>query len=216
MTFGDTLTAGTDTINNTRAAFTGSLNGGPENRFEAGEQNVRFVSGLRTGETVTLDFDANVNVPNPEGENMGTVVISATGRQANFQIGGSSGQQAGISFGDLRAGRLGLGEGRSVRDIDITREGGVDEALRIIDEALNQADGVRGELGGFTNRLESSANNLSVTSENLTAAQSQIFDADFAREASRLALNKMLLESNLAVQTQINNLQENMFINLLR
>ncbi|MBD3268024.1 hypothetical protein GF373_15260, partial [bacterium] len=215
MTFGE-LSEGTDTINNTRAAFTGSLNGGPEVRFEAGEQDVQFTSGARPGETVTLDFDAQINAPGPDEEGLGTVVISATGREANFQTGAFAGQAAGVTFGDLRPENLGLGEGRSLNDIDITEEGGVEEALNIIDEALNQVNSARGNLGAFSNRLEASANELSVASENMMAANSRLTDAGFARESTRLATNQMILDANMAVQSQMMNLQGNMFIDLLR
>jgi flagellin len=216
MTFDNNLTEGTDTIRNTRAAFSGSLNGGPEVRFEAGEQDVRFVSGARPGENVTLDFDATIDVPNPDEGGMGSVVISATGNQANYQMGANAGQNIGVSFGDLRPQNLGLGEGRSLEDIDITQEGGVSEALEIVDAALDEVNQARGTLGAYSNRLESSANGLSVASENMLASQSRITDADFARESTRLATNQMVLQANLAMQSQVMNLHGNMFLDLLR
>ena len=216
LRLGENLSNGTDTINVTREEFVGSLNGGPEVRFGAGDQNVQFTNGIRQGETVTLDFDANVNAPGEEEGAFGTVVISSTGRQANFQIGANARQNMGMNFGDVRSSRLGLGKGRSLNDIDVTKEGGVEEALAIVDEAMNQVSGVRGEIGAYSNRLESSANSLAVASENILAAQSRIQDADFARESTRNATNQMILEANIAVQSQANNLYSNMFTNLLR
>ena len=216
MTFGNNLTAGTDTINNTRAAFTGSLNGGPQVRFEAGQQNVNFVSGVRQGEGVTLDFDTNVNVPNPTGGGMGTVIISATGRQLNFQTGTYSGDQLGISFGDLRPQSLGLGQGKSVNDIDVTQEGGVDNALKIVDQALSQVDQARGSMGAFSNRLENSANNFAVATENMTAAQSRISDLNYAQEIVKKSMYEMLLTAQTSVLSQSNQLQSSMFVNLMR
>ncbi len=216
LTAGNNLSNGTDTIQNQRAEFAGALNGGPQVQFSAGEQDVRFVSGNRPGETLTLDFDQTVDVPGIGTENSTTVVISATGRQANFQIGAQAGQQLGVSFGDIRPQSIGLGDGRSVADIDVTQEGGVDEALSIIDQALSQVDSLRGELGAASNRLASTTDNLSVASENLLAARSRISDTDFASESVRNATNELLLRFNIGVQSQANNLFNSVFSDLLR
>ncbi len=216
MRFGENLSNGTDIIENTREEFVGTLNGGPEVRFGAGEQDVTFVSGIRPGESLTLDFDENVDVPGVGAENAETVVISATGQQANFQIGSYANQNIGLSFGDLRTGSLGLGEGRTLDDIDVTEEGGADEAIRIIDAALEQVGSMRGEIGAFSNRLASTSNNLAVASENLVASRSRIADTNYAAETTRNAINQLVLEANLSVQSQINNLQNIMFSDLLR
>lgn len=216
FTAGENLSNGTDTIQNQRAEFTGALNGGPQVRFAAGEQDVRFVSGNRPGESLTLDFDQTVDVPGVGAANSTTVVISATGRQANFQIGAQAGQQLGVSFGDIRPGSLGLGDGRSVADINVTQEGGVDEALSIIDQALSQVDSLRGTLGAASNRLTATTDNLSVASENLLAARSRISDANFASESTRNATNELLLRFNIGVQSQANNLFNSIFSDLLR
>ncbi len=216
LRMGDNLSNGTDEINVTREEFSGSLNGGPNVRFGAGAQDVTFNNGIRQGETLTLDFDANVNVPDAGEGAFSTVVISAVSREANFQIGANAGDRMGMRFGDVRPGSLGLGKGRSLNDIDITEAGGVDEALAIVDQAMEQVNQTRGEIGAVTNRLEATANNLSVASENLLASRSRIMDADFARESTRNSLNQMLLQSNINVQSQANNLYNNMFLDLLR
>lgn len=213
---GDTLSNGTDVVNNTASRFEARLNGGPAVQFGAGDQDVQFESGLRPGETLTLDFDAEINVPGTGDENASTVIISATASEANFQIGGNPGQNLGVSFGDLRANALGFGEGRSVADIDVTQPGGVNEALSIVDEALSQINDQRSALGATSNRLASTANSLAISSENLLAAQSRIEDADFARESTRLAMNQILLQANVSVQEQANNLQNNLFTELMR
>lgn len=213
---GDNLSVGADTIRNTQALFSGTLNSGPEVRFSAGEQDVQFVSGLSPGETLTLDFDARIDVPGIGSQGAGTVIISAVGRQANFQLGANPEQQLGVSFGNMRADMLGLGQGRSVSDINVMREGGVGEALRIIDAALSQVDATRSEMGAVSNRLESTASSLAITAENLLASSSRIADADFAREATNLTRNQLLLRANIAIQSQANNLQNILFTNLLR
>lgn len=216
LTIGDNLSAGTDVIQNQQAQFTGALNGGPQVQFSAGQQDVRFVSGSRPGETLTLDFDQTIGVPGTGSANAGTVVISATGRQANFQIGAQSGQQLGVSFGDVRPRALGFGGDRTVASIDVTREGGVNEALNIIDRALGQVDDLRGQLGAASNRLSSTADSLSVASENVLASRSRITDANVASLATRNASDQLLLQFNLGVQSQANNLYNKIFSDLLK
>ena len=216
MKFGANLTEGADTINNTRAAFTGSLNGGPQVRFEAGQQNVNFVSGIRRGEGVTLDFGTAVNVPNPGANGMGTVIISATGRQLNFQTGANAGNQFAMTLGDFRPEALGFGQGNTLNDINITQDGGVDKALNIIDQALSQVDQTQGQIGAYSNRLESTANNLSVSAENLTASQSRIRDLNYASEITKLTMNQMLIQSGALVLSQTNQLQGNLLSQFMR
>jgi flagellin len=101
-------------------------------------------------------------------------------------------------------------------DIDITQPGGVEEALNIIDEALNQTGLSQSGLGAFANRLQENASQLAVTSENITASYSGQMNTDFALESSRMATNQMLMEATFAVQTQALNLQNTMFLNLIR
>jgi len=216
MTMGNNLTNGTDTINVTQEQFAGSLNGGAEVRFAAGDQNVRFTNGLRTGENMTLDFDSAINVPGQGEGARATVVISAVGRQANFQIGANAGQQIQLQYGDMRATALGLGKGQSVNDINVTTEEGASQALAIVDQALMQVNGLQSQIGATNNRLESTANELASSYENLLASQSQIRDVNYANEISKKATNDMLLNTNLLVMSQINNLTTNMFSNLIR
>lgn len=216
MQLGNNLTNGTDAINVTREEFAGSLNGGPEVRFAAGEQNVRFTNGLRAGETMTLDFDETVDVPGQGEGATGSVVISATGRQANFQIGAYAGERIGLRFGDMRPGALGLGKGQSVNDINVTTISGANEALSIIDQALMQVGSQRSQIGASTNRLETAANSLSVASENILASQSRILDLDYANEVSKQTTNELLLRGNIDLQIQSINLYNNMFTHLLR
>ncbi|MEW6237532.1 MAG: flagellin [Candidatus Omnitrophota bacterium] len=216
LQFGANLTAGTDEINAARAEYAGSLNGGAEVLFAAGQQNVQFNSGLRQNENAVLNFDAAVGVPGLQDNGVGTVVISATGREANFQIGANAGETKGIQFGDMRPRTLGLGEGLALENIDVTREGGVEQALQIADNALNQASDARSRIGAFSNGLEATSNQLAVASENYLASRSRLADADYAAEATRYASNQLLLQSNLLVQSQTNNLTSAFFLDLLR
>lgn len=214
FTLGTNLSVGTDTLRVVQQELAGSLNGGPEVRFTAGAQDIRFVSGVNPAQNAIFDFGPNIDLG--RGSLSATVFLSASGNQANFQLGANAGQMLGISFGDVRANALGLGEGRNLNNIDITREGGLDEVLAIVDEALNQVDEIRSRIGAFSNRLEESANRFSIATENLLASRSQIVDANFATEATRLMQYQLLLNSNQAVQSQTLNLQNTIFSGLIR
>lgn len=216
LRIGTGLSAGTDVVNVTRDEFAGRLNGGPEVRFGAGDQAVRFLSGTGAGETATLNFGAEIRVPGLDSAGSGTVPLSGAGNQLNIQIGANAGQTLGLGLVDLRAGQLGLGPGRSLEDIDVTRPGGAGEALQILDAALAAVGEAQGSLGAASNRLGAAIDSLAVSSENLTASRSLVMDTDFASETSRRIRNELLLRANLAVQSQANNLQGLILTDLLR
>jgi flagellin len=211
------LTVGTDVLDVEAREYVGQLNGGPAVRFQAGDQNVTFVSGGTGGvaETLTMDFDAFLDIPGTGAGNARTVVISATNQTANFQAGAFADQNIQLSFGDVRANRLGLAPGRTVADIDITTVSGAEEAIGILDAALDEVNGNRSRIGAFANRMEATASNLGVAVENLTAAYSRIADADIAAESTRLAMSELLMKSNIAVLSQANNLRNQLFVGLL-
>lgn len=216
MKMGNNLTNGTDTINVTQEQFAGSLNGGPEVLFAAGDQNVRFTNGIRPGENMTLDFDNAINVPGQSEGAMATVVISAVSKQANFQIGANRGEQIRLQYGDMRPNALGLGKGQSVNDINVMTEEGTNQALAIVDQALMQVNGLQSQIGATNNRLESTTNELAISSQNLLASQSQIRDLNYASELTKRMTNEMLMNTNLLVMSQITSLTTSMFSNLLR
>ncbi len=183
------------------------------------EQNVNEISSIANNtqfasqNLLNGDFSSTENVSSGESSNQEQTNDIST---ANFQIGANAGESTRLAFGDVRPQSLGLGEGQNLTDIDVSEEGGVEEALQIVDEALSQVDDIRSQIGAFTNGLEATTNRLSVASENYMAAQSRIEDADIAAESTRQATNQMILQSNIMVQSQSNDLQNNMFIDLLR
>src|SRR5690606_29407981 len=96
--------------------------------FQNGDNNIQFRSGtgggFPSGETVTLDFGAIVNLGTGTSR---TFVISAVNNSLNFQIGANAGQTVRVAFGDLRANNLGFtdetqpnGNGRVVSQINVT------------------------------------------------------------------------------------------------
>ena len=59
-------------------------------------------------------------------------------------------------------------------------------------------------MGAVQNRLTRSISNLSVSVENLQAAESQIRDADIAKEIADLTRNQILIQSSTAMVGQAN------------
>lgn len=217
LRIGSGLTAGSDVLDVRAQEYEGRLNNGPAVTFQAGDQNVTFVSGRPGGvaETLTMDFDAFLDVPGVGAANARTVIISATNQSANFQIGAFEGEHIQLFFGDVRADRLGFGSGQSVADIDVTTASGAQEAIGIIDAALDDVNANRSRIGAFANRMESTTRNIGVAIENLTAAYSRIADADIAAESTRLAMADLLMKSNIAVLSQADNLRNQLFVGLL-
>jgi flagellin len=221
---GNDLSAGIDKLENTVDKFVGTLNGGAEVTFAAGDQDVVFIDGNSGGNKgvsrfVTIDFDNIIDVTArtdglPDAGR--TVIMSTVNSSLNFHVGAYADQDFRASIGDLSADNLGFGRGsnRTISDIDVTTIEGANEAMRIVDEALDQVNKTRSILGAATNRLESTINNLSVSSENLTAAESRIRDADIAKETTEYTKNQVLLQAGVSVLAQANFQSQN-FLSLL-
>jgi len=77
-------------------------------------------------------------------------------------------------------------------------------ALTRIDSAIAVVADGRGRLGAVQNRLVHTLGALSVALENLSAAESQIRDADYAKEISTFTKNQILVQASTAVLAQAN------------
>ena len=124
-----------------------------------------------------------------------------------FQIGANADQSAMFSIPSVFASTLGSGvvTGLNLSGIDLTSQQGATDAMKVIDAAVSQVAQLRGNLGSFQkNFLESTARSLDVASENLTASESQIRDADIAKEMSDYTKAQILRQSGIAVLAQAN------------
>jgi flagellin len=114
---------------------------------------------------------------------------------------------ARFSINNMRSDQLGTGvvAGKSLADIDVTKTGGAEEALKIIDAAIQQVSKLRGDMGAFQkNILESNMRSLAVAKENLTATESAIRDTNFAEEISRFTRFQILQQAGMSVLGQAN------------
>jgi flagellin len=173
---------------------------------------VLFTGGVSRGDSGLRLTDARGNVLLlTEAGNDVAIDAAAVGRttagQLQFQIGANAGQVARFSINNMRSDKLGTGvvAGKSLADIDVTKAGGAEEALKIIDAAIQQVSKLRGDMGAFQkNVLESNMRSLAVAKENLTATESAIRDTNFAEEISRFTRFQILQQAGMSVLGQAN------------
>lgn len=83
-------------------------------------------------------------------------------------------------------------------------------AQQILDNAIDEVSILRGRLGAFgRNVLDPNIRALQSSFENLTASDSQIRDADFARETSQLTRAQILANSGISTLTLANQQSQN-------
>ena len=180
--------------------------------IDGGEVFVTFTGGVSRSDSGLRLTDAKGNVlllteaGNDEDINDAAVGRTTTG-QLLFQIGANAGQVARFSINNMRSDKLGTGvvADKSLADIDVTKTGGAEEALKIIDAAIQQVSKLRGDMGAFQkNVLESNMRSLAVAKENLTATESAIRDTNFAEEISRFTKFQILQQAGMSVLGQAN------------
>lgn len=81
-------------------------------------------------------------------------------------------------------------------------------AIDRLDHALNKVSMIRATFGAAQNRLEHKIDNLNNNTENLTAAESQIRDADMAREMMNFTKNQILTQASQSMLAQANSLPQ--------
>ncbi|GBE30223.1 putative flagellin YvzB [bacterium BMS3Bbin04] len=77
-------------------------------------------------------------------------------------------------------------------------------AILNLDSAIEVKDGERTRIGAFVNRLQGTIQNLQIGRENATASESEIRDADIAREMSDFVRAQILMQTGVSVLAQAN------------
>jgi flagellin len=167
-------------------------------------------SGLKLtdnyGNSILISEDGNTSLTGAA-----TLVGQITAGAVQFQIGANTGQSVQFSLPVVFANRLGTNavSGKNLADLDVTTQQGAQDAMRIIDDAIQQLAQLRGDLGSFQrNFLDSTVRSLSVATENLTATESQIRDADMAKEITEFTRLQILNQSGMSVLAQANQLPQ--------
>jgi len=106
---------------------------------------------------------------------------------------------AKLGLSDTGGNSTAVGIGLSVTSVT-----NAENSILRIDEALDKISGSRGRLGAIQNRLSSTISNLANVSQNISAANSQIKDADFALETSKMSKAQILQQAGTAMLSQAN------------
>jgi flagellin len=121
---------------------------------------------------------------------------------AQVGIYNATSSRISIGLGDLRASVLGLDV------LDLSSVTGAQGAIDTIDSALDTVSQYRSELGAVQNRLDSSLANSTTYLESLSAAESQIMDADFAKESTEMTKQQIMQQAGVAALSQAKNINQ--------
>jgi len=143
--------------------------------------------------------------------------FTVTGGGATYQTGPDINalQQVGFGVQSVTATNLGDSE---VGFLNSITEGGsnslvsgnAQNASKIIQTAIEQVAQLRGRLGAFEkNTLQTTIRSSQIALENLTASESQIRDADFAKETAELTRAQTLQQAGTSTLGLANNQSQN-------
>jgi flagellin len=130
----------------------------------------------------------------------GVSLTDGTNATIGVQVGinNTADDSIDITLGDLSAATLGVDTG----SLDLSTSAGAGTAIAAIDTALDTVNGYRSDYGAAQNRLESSMRNLENYDQSLTSAESQIRDADFAKESAEMAKYQVMQQAGVAALGQ--------------
>ena len=106
-------------------------------------------------------------------------------------------------------------ESLGLEDLDLSSQGGAQEALAALDTAQTRINSNRATLGAQQNALAATIEERSATSINLQEAESRIRDLDVARAVIEQNRNEILLQSGTSALAQ-GRIQSQSALNLLR
>lgn len=149
-------------------------------------------------QALTQEIDRIAAVTDFNGVNL------ASGGTISVQVGvnNTANDSIDITLGDLRSASLGIG------GIDMTTSAGAGSSLADIDDALEAVGTARSGYGATQNRLESTLRHLENYQVNLASAESQIRDADFAKEASEMAKYQTMQQAGIATLAQATSISQ--------
>ncbi len=218
------LSGTTDALMNMRNLATQAANGtlsdadrqSLQNEFNQNVQEINHIAEDTTFNGQTM-LDGNSSMTSQVGPDAGNTISSAMIDGYNSQSlisvaqnGDSRGQTYGGPFTATVTSESD-GSGGTYASLSIATQSDAESALSAIDSMINYVDSGRAELGSMSNRLESSISNSSNISTNLADANSRIRDTDYAAEVSDLVKNRILEKASVAMHTQANANQANVF-----
>jgi flagellin len=132
-----------------------------------------------------------------------------------LHIGANMDQREQVFIGTMTSEALGVRQVGTGVIISISTPEQANRNIGIVDEALKQVNKQRADLGAYQNRLEMAIKGLDVGAENLQASESQIRDANMAKETVDFTKNQILHQASNAMLAQANQ-QGQMVLQLLQ
>jgi len=141
------------------------------------------------------------------GVNIMNASASSNSAAAKFHVGWEAGVDNKVSMSiynfAVSAGAL------NISALSVGNISAASVAVGSIGRALSEINLQRASWGAVQNRLESTVTNLANVNENIQAAQSQILDADFAKESANLARTQVLQQAGMSMLSQANQQSQN-------
>jgi flagellin len=210
---GDALNTAISAINGAGTAVTASLN-------DAGDGillNAADGSDIQIVDFASDSGNATVEAFNYDGASKGLspITIGASGADDSVTVGGTirldstSAFSTTSSVDTISADTTATNSGFiGVDSVNITTQGGSQDALAVIDAALAQIDNERADLGALQNRFSYTISNLANVQENVSASRSRIQDTDFAVETAQMTKNQILQQAGTSILAQANQLPQ--------
>ena len=121
-----------------------------------------------------------------------------------FHIGANMDQREQVYIGTMTSEALGVRQLGTGETITMASPEEANRSIGTIDSALKAINKQRADLGAYQNRLEHAVRGIDVGAENLQAAESQIRDADMAKQMVEFTKNQILVQSSNAMLAQAN------------
>ncbi len=131
----------------------------------------------------------------------GKKLLDGSTSEMTLQTGANSGETTDVSLD--RANMLGL---NSLNGLDLNS--GIDNVLQSLDSDIESISGASAELGSMSNRLEHTVNNLDNYGVNLAKTDSNLRDADMAKEMMDLNKSKIIRSAQMGILSQQNQSQD--------
>ena len=116
-----------------------------------------------------------------------------------------------LKLGDYTLATLGL----DAPTVEVATSANARTSIDVVDGAIGQVSSSRSVYGALINRVEASIRHAATTSMSLSAAEGRLVDADYAREASALTANRILLYAGQSSRMQAAQMSRSV-IHLLR
>jgi flagellin len=121
-----------------------------------------------------------------------------------FHIGANMDQREQVYIGTMTSDALGVRQLGTGETITMASPEEANRSIGTIDSALKAINKQRADLGAYQNRLEHAVRGIDVGAENLQAAESQIRDADMAKQMVEFTKNQILVQASTSMLAQAN------------